>query len=355
MSKQRKGELSIASVIFMMLVIFIHTASEGVSGYRVDSVQFLVLQFLHRLSSFVVQGFLFLSGLKLFLPSKKPFSYGRFYLSRLRRVVLPYLFVFSLIYVYSILTHRITPSATHFFTELLTGGLTGHFYFVAVICQFYLLMPLWKRISRQSPFLWIPASLLLMTVLKTAVPEVLSRFGIEFVHSGRMFWHYLFYFIAGIYAGRYYPAFVRMLKRHSRGISAAFILTGIMDCANLIVIRRGLYYPSWAENFHTLYCAAAVLFTLCVSLKPAHLAEKPWMKLTDGASYNVYLIHPLFIFIADSLMNRAGLVSITIRLGVRSVLVYAVSIGICVLWEFAKKRLKIHRQLIKNVSDTPDT
>jgi len=117
MAKQRRGELSMASVIFMMLVIFIHTASEGVSGYRVDSMQFVLLQSLHRLSSFVVQGFLFLSGLKLFLPSKKPFSYQKFYLSRLKRVLLPYLLVFSLIYVYSIFTNRISPSPRHFLTE----------------------------------------------------------------------------------------------------------------------------------------------------------------------------------------------------------------------------------------------
>ena len=351
MTKQRKGELTVASVIFMVLVIFIHAASEGVSGYRVDSVQFLVLQSLHRLSSFVVQGFLFLSGLKLFLPSKKPFSYQKFYLSRLKRVVLPYLFVFTLIYLYSILTHRITPSVSHFVTELLTGGLTGHFYFVAVICQFYLLMPLWRWVSRRSPFLWIPGSLVLMTVLKTAVPEVLSQFGVDFALSGRMFWHYLFYFVAGIFAGRYYPAFVRMLNRHFREIAVWFALTGIVDCANLIVIRRGLYYPSWAENFHTLYCAAAVLFTLCLSLKLAHLADRPWMKLTDAASYNVYLIHPLFIFMVDSLMNRMGLVSITLRLGVRAVLVYVLSIGVCVLWEIMTK--KFHQSLIRNSNNTP--
>lgn len=340
MTKQRKGELSIASVIFMILVIFIHVASEGVSGYRTDSVQFLVLQSLHRLSSFVVQGFLFLSGLKLFLPTKKPFSYRKFYLSRLKRVVLPYLFVFSLIYLYSIPTNRIMPSVSHFITELLTGGLTGHFYFVAVICQFYLLMPLWRWMSRRSPLLWIPVSLLLMTVLKNAVPEVLAQFGIEFSHSGRMFWHYLFYFTAGIFAGQYYPSFVRLLQRYSHGIAVTFLLTGIVDCANLIVIRRGLYYPSWAENFHTLYCTSAILFTLCISMRLAHLAEKPWLKLTDAASYNVYLIHPLFIFIVDSIMNRLGLVSITLRLGVRFVLVYALSIGLCVLWEYVKKRAK---------------
>ena len=340
MPKQRKGELTIASVIFMLLVIFIHVAAEGVDGYQRDSVHFLLLQSLHRAASFVVQGFLFLSGLKLFLPSSKPFSYRKFYLSRLKRVVLPYLFVFCLIYAYSIVTGRITPSVSHFSRELLTGGLVGHFYFVAVICQFYLLMPLWRWVSRRSAVLSVTVSLLLMTVMKTAFPEILAQFGAAFDLNGRMFWSYLFYFTAGIFAGRYYPSFVRMLKRHVREICVLFVLTGIVDCANLIVIRRGLYYPSWAENFHTLYCTAAILFTLCIALKLAPLAEKPWMKLTDAASYNVYLIHPLFIFLADSLMNRIGLTSITLRLGVRFVLVYAVSVGACLLWEIVKRRVK---------------
>ena len=337
MSKQRKGELTVASVIFMLLVIFIHVAAEGVTGYRTDSVHFLLLQSVQRAASFVVQGFLFLSGLKLFLPSSKPFSYQKFCLSRLKRVVLPYLAVFCLIYLYSIVTDRIAPSVSHFARELLTGGLVGHFYFVAVICQFYLLMPLWRWVSRRSAVLSVTVSLLLMTVMKTAFPEILAQSGVTFELNGRLFWSYLFYFVAGIFAGRYYPSFVRMLKRNVREITVLFLLTGIVDCANLIVIRRGLYYPSWAENFHTLYCTAAILFTLCIALKLAPLAQKPWMKLTDAASYNVYLIHPLFIFLADSFMNRIGLTSITLRLGVRFVLVYAVSVGVCVLWEIVKR------------------
>ena len=127
---------------------------------------------------------------------------------------------------------------------------------------------------------------------------------------------------------------------HTKELAVWFVLTGIVDCANLIVIRRGLYYPSWAENFHTLYCSAAILFTLCIALKQAHLSEKPWMTLTDGASYNVYLIHPLFIFMVDSFMTRLGFVSITLRFCIRFVLVYALSIGLCVLWELVKRRMK---------------
>lgn len=339
MAAKRKGELTAASVIFMLLVIFIHIASEGVNGYQRDSIQFVLLQSAHRLASFVVQGFIFLSGLKLFLPTGKPFSYKRFYLSRLKRVVLPYVVVFILSYFYCTATNRITPSVSHFIKELLTGGLIGHFYFVAIICQFYLLMPLWRWVARQNAFFAVTVSLILMIVCKTAVPEVLAQFGITFTMNGRMFWSFLFYFVAGIFCGKYYAAFVRFLKKNRRAIAVLFVLCGIVNCVNIIVIERQLYYPSWAENFHILYSVSAILAALCFSLKLAPLAEKPWMRLADRASYNVYLIHPLFIFVVDSIMNRLGIVSLTIRLGIRIAMVYVLSVGGCILWEKLKTRL----------------
>lgn len=345
MAVKRKGELTITSVIFMLLVIFIHAASEGVNGYQRDSIHFVLLQSAHRLASFVVQGFIFLSGLKLFLPTEKPFSYRKFYLSRIRRVVLPYASVFALSYLCCTVTNRITPSFFHFIKELLTGGLIGHFYFVAIICQFYLLMPLWRWVAKQNGFFAVTVSLILMIVSKTAVPEILAQFGVAFTMNGRMFWSFLFYFTAGIFCGKYYSALVRFLKQNQWKIVILAAVCGIIGCVNIIVIERRLYYPSWAENFHILYSIAAILVVLCISLKLAPLADKTWMRLTDRASYNIYLIHPLFIYFADSLMNRMGIISLTARFGLRMILVYTLSVGGCVLWEIIKVRLHADRAM----------
>ena len=64
---KRKNELSLLNIIFCLLVIFIHIASAPIAGLSKGSWQYGVFFVPWRLSSFVVQGFIFLSGLKMFL------------------------------------------------------------------------------------------------------------------------------------------------------------------------------------------------------------------------------------------------------------------------------------------------
>ena len=64
---QRKNELSSMNIVFCLLVIFIHVSSAPVTGLSKESWQYAVFFVPWRLSAFVVQGFIFLSGLKMFL------------------------------------------------------------------------------------------------------------------------------------------------------------------------------------------------------------------------------------------------------------------------------------------------
>lgn len=341
---KRKTELSVSSVVFMLLVIFIHVVSECVSGYDPSSVHFAVVSSLHRLSSFVVQGFIFLSGVKLFISYREDFSLGRFYLSRLTRVVLPYVIVFSLFYAYFAAQGGITPSLKHYITEILTGGLVGHFYFVAIICQFYLLMSLWRLLYRRgSALLWLTISLMLMLICKAYLPEIIKViFGYELKLNSRLFTSYLFYFVAGIFAAKHYDRFTEFLRDKRIQIISLTAIAGAVNCVLIYVIYRGWYYPAWAENFHVLYCILAILCTISLALKfnGSKIFSSYQMKLTDRASYNVYLIHPLFIFFIDSVLNHLGISSLTLRFMIRFGFAYIGAIGICVLYEWAKDRVK---------------
>ncbi len=343
----KKQELTMASLLYMLLVIFIHLASECVTGYRTDSLPFAVMNSAHRLSSFVVQGFLFLSGVKLFLPRKNAaFSYPKFYLSRAKRVVLPYLFVFALFCVYFVGTGRLAFDLPYFLRECVTGGLVGHFYYVAIMCQFYLLIPLWRFVAaRCSPLLTGITSLFTMLICRAYLPEVVRLLtGFELTLNSRLFTTFLFYFVAGVFCGKFYDRFAEFLRVRRREIVVLFAVTGGIDCALIWIIRNGLYYPTWADDFHVLYCVAAILFTLSVSTvfverHPA-FADISFVRHLANASYNVYLIHPLFIFVADSLLDRMRIASLTGRFVLRAFAVYTVSLGLCALWEIVKCQLK---------------
>ncbi len=343
--KKRVPELNLASIVFMLLVIFIHVASECVSNYVTTSLPFAVMCSAHRLSSFVVQGFLFLSGVKLFLPrDNNTFSYQKFYLSRFKRVIIPYLIVFVLFCLYFTVSGRVKFDLSYFIHAFLTGGMVEHFYFVFIICQFYLLMPLWRLISKRcSALLSLFLSLMIMLICRAHLPEITQMlFGYQIPMNSRLFTTFLFYFICGMFVGQHYDRFTEMLKIHFRGITAMFVLTGAVDCVLIWVIRNGIYYPSWADDFHVIYCIAAILFVMCVirKLSAAALTNSHTVKLLSASSYNVYLIHPLFIFLCDSLLDRFKLASLTGRFAVRFITVYILSIGVCTLWEYTKAKIK---------------
>ena len=88
--RKRRTELSYANLLLCLLVIFIHASAEPVSQLNRDSWQYLAVMIPWRLSAFVVQGFFFLSGVKLVLGAKEPFDTAGFYLRRAKAVVLPY-------------------------------------------------------------------------------------------------------------------------------------------------------------------------------------------------------------------------------------------------------------------------
>ncbi|MBQ4592200.1 MAG: acyltransferase [Clostridia bacterium] len=344
---KKKHELTLVSLLYMLLVIFIHAASECVTGFRTDSFPFAVMCSAHRLSSYVVQGFLFLSGVKLFLPRRDAaFSYPKFYLSRVKRVVLPYLFVFALFCVYFVAEGRLALDLPYFLRECLTGGLVGHFYYVAIMCQFYLLIPIWRfAADRCSPALTVFVSLMTMLICRVHLPEVVRLLtGYELTLNSRLFTTFLFYFVCGIFCGRNYDRFAEFLCVRRREITVLCAVTGIVDCLLIWVIRNGVYYPAWADDFHVLYCTAAILCSLSYAKAFAErypsFAERPFIRRLANASYNVYLIHPLFLFVADDYLERTGITSLTGRFVLRAAAVYAVSIGVCMLWEMIRTQIR---------------
>lgn len=346
-SRKRREELTLCNVVFCLLVMFIHISSEPVTLYLKDSPIYILTLSLWRLSSFVVQGFLFLSGVKLFLNFRiDDFSYPKFLLGRLRRVVLPYGIAFCFFYAYFLVIRAAEPSLPAVLRHFALGSLTSHFYFVVIIVQFYLLMPLWRRMAKQgSPLICIVTSLILMMILKEYLPELLRvLFGAaSFPHNHRLFTSYLFYFVLGVFTGLNYDSFMDTLRKQTKALTAAWAITAVVNCIFIYWNSIGKYYAGWLDNFHILYCFLSILFCLtladkAVRSKAYEKTLRPPVKAVDKGSYEVYLFHPLVIFLTDQVMNRVGLSSVSLRYGIRFAVVYAVCVGACLLFGKGKKK-----------------
>ena len=322
---RRREELSLCNVAFAVLVIFIHTIAEPAAGYEKDSLLYFLALGAWRLSSFVVQGYIFLSGVKLFLHSKNV-SAGAFYLGRLRRVVLPYIADCCLFALHGILTGTMQLTPASFLTGLLTGKLCGHFYYVILIVQFYLLTPLWQKCIRKTdPVLGCLTALMVMAICKIYMPDLLQFLtGRPFTENSLLFTSYLFYFIAGTYCGMAYDRFRIFLERYRLSLLVTWGILGIINWVFLWMQYRGIYYAPWLELFHVLYCMYAIAgaLSLGVLLQDKKLFQTKFFRLADRWSYHVYLLHPLVIFLGDSVFHRIGLQSLTVRFGLRAVLVY---------------------------------
>ena len=166
--RERKGELSVLNVILALLVIFIHISSNPVSVLDKTQLPYMIVLTLWRLSQFVVQGFIFLSGLKMFLNKGDDFNYKKFYVSRFKNIVIPYILWVIIYYVYFWHHGYFLPDQNHA-SELakyvLKGNLVSHFYFVVTIVQFYALAPVWVFVARKTkPVLSIAASLVITVI-----------------------------------------------------------------------------------------------------------------------------------------------------------------------------------------------
>lgn len=347
---QKRRELDICNVIFCLLVILIHILAEPVTYYRHDSIHYALVLGPWRLSSYVVQGFLFLAGVKTFIHNKSPsdpFSYKKYAYGRLQRVVFPYLAAALLFSVYYLAIRQVPSSVGAWLLDVLTGRLVGHFYFVPVICQFYVLIPWWRRIVyHSSAVLSMLTSLLIMLLCKLYLPDVLTLLiGGTFSDNALLCTTYLFYFIAGCFCGKYYEHFRAYLRQNSLSVYIGFGICAVINWIFIVLNGREIYCAPWLEMFHVLYCIFAILASLALAdhFSVKHSVSSFLCQSINRHSYTIYLLHPLAIFLCNNVCTVLGITSLSLRLMIRLVFTYIFSVFIL---GYLAERLRI--RLCKN-------
>ena len=337
MSK-RKNELSLMNVILCIFVIFIHAASNAVTYADRASAQYALLFPVWKLASCAVPGFFFLAGLKLSLGLDKPFSYPKYLLGRLKRVVIPYIIAAVIFALYFNLKGFAAFTPASFLKSLADGSVCAHFYFVIAIVQFYLTAPLWRLLAKKlDSGVRAAAALIIAYFLSLILGQYLADFLILFDNTrifpycDRIFTTYLFWWTAGLVSGRYYENVRAEAEKSFFPALVIFAPAALLDgwLAYIHTAKNAGIW--WLETAHTFYVVTAVifLFPLCVKLSESRL-----VKITaplDRVSYQVYLLHPLFLYFADSLCLKLGIGSILPAFIIRLLFGYVLTIGFFVL------------------------
>lgn len=339
---KRKYELSFLNVVFCLLVIFIHTVSHLLSSLDIQTNTYSLVLLPWRLSSFVVQGFIFLSGLKMFLSKSDNFSYPSYLYKRFKSIILPYIAWFFIYYIFFMIYYKYPLDIKFIFSNLITGNLVYHLYFVVIIAQFYILAPLWRLIvNKLSVKIVIPLSALLMIYLEYAN---FVKPAISFKYYDRVFTTYLLYWIMGCYAGKYYDSFKSYIKSHSKIITAIFSFSVLSDGVLSLLAYKSLQWIPRLGLIHTIYCICAILFLFSVSLKiPLWAYESSrLMPLIDKCSYQVYLSHCLVIYAIDKLLSICGIANVFLMFIVRFIFVYSITLTFNILYQ-EKIRPKLYK------------
>lgn len=335
---KRRQDIVFLNILFCLLVILIHISSEVITEMSRSQTMYWVVLVLSKMSAFVVQGFILLSGVKLFLKAGN-LNYGKFYLSRLTSVVLPYIAWVFIYYLYFCYKDYYVFSWAELGSFLLNGKLSAHFYFVVVIVQFYLLLPVWVLFfKRANPAVVLLISLMITVICGMSLDSILATLFPDrsFPHLDLLFPRYLIYWAAGCMIGLHYQEFKNYLRKRWISITLLFLVCGAIKAWFTVYFAGG--GPLWMDQIHILYCISALLFFYMAAQMFAEggaflLKPLSWL---DKSTYHIYLVHCLIIFLANEWMTQRGITDLAVRFGWRALFAYLGSILLCLLWQGVK-------------------
>ena len=304
----RRQELSYMNALASLAVILIHVLSLGISSLTPGTWQSVAVYLPWRLAAFVVPMFLYTGGAKLAMQVwDKPLGLGdylRYCLRRVRKIYLPYVLWVVIYYLAFWLIHYVRGEVGEFFSYLLIGNLSSPFYYIVIVMQFYLLMPLWRWMVRHlSPFVGMSLSLL-VTLLMQQLPALLP-----FPYYDRIFPTYLLFWTAGLYMGRYYRG-VRLLRN---GWNLVLAGLGAVLCAALACWQYAT--GQWVLNLDLIKLCADLLSifflqSLCLFLTKAPQKLQNLLERLSQCSFFVYLSHCLFLTLVTAFLQSRGVSSV---------------------------------------------
>ena len=337
---ERKPELDYMNAIACLLVILIHVLSVGIVEAEPDSWQAAVIYFPWRFAAFVVPMFLYTAAVKLARQyggaDLSPRLYLRYVLRRLQKIYVPYVLWVLVYYAYYIHRGYVAGNLRELLSYIRIGNLSSPFYFVIIIMQFYLTMPLWVWMLRRVPA-WVGIGVgLFVTLCMFQAAAFASHFGVTVQYTDRCCLTYSVFWIAGLYVGKYYDRFVPALRERW-----TWLLSGVAVAAYCV-----FFYLQYANGITLsgtsgIKTAADLLSILLLHAIGLRLTERPGPvnKVLDSVyrySFSVYLCHCLFLTALEAHLPRLGITRLSAVLSIRALVCYTLPFLLC--WGLGKLR-----------------
>lgn len=263
-----------------------------------NSLAYWILMVIRQLTSFAVPAFLFCSGFFVSYAARGP--QGRFtwkmVRARLIDILVPYL-IWSLLWFVLDALEGATHTPLDYVSQLLTGQADGgSYYFIPLLCQFYLLSPLIVPLAKSRPRgLLIVAGLL---QLANVVMVYLYAFGatvpaaLSWTTNLWLIFPWAIFFATGLVSGLHLDRFRPWLNRHKRRL-----LGGLAVLAVACVIEPEVIYRVTGRDVRLVPIAiSTILYTIVfllvfLAFDRARLPRSTELTKLGNRSYGIYLTH----------------------------------------------------------------
>ena len=365
--KRKITEISVFEFFMCIFVITIHLMSDGVDHFTKWTAASVVFSTITRLITFAVPGFVFTSAIKLFYNyGDKKLNYPKFLLGRFLKVYLPYMIAVTLYYVIYSLVLKIEGYENFNFSTLLKyiwdGSISAQFYFVILIVQFYILMPIWwlmaKIKSHLAIILIIIATLILTIISRFYFTEIASAFingtaslKLPFAnpiagydpkehlveisaYTNKFFTSYLVFWVMGMYIGKNYDDFNEFVDTSKPIIYIGWLILAITHCSLSYMKSCGIFRYTFEPIIVIFFCLFAIFgFYIYVNNLSRSLESKGkgFLSSIANASYDIYLIHCLVITTVYFYMKKADIEDPMTKFWIAAGITYVFSIVFCVI------------------------
>lgn len=365
--KRKITEISVYEFFMCMFVITIHLMSEGVEQFTRWSVSSIAFLTITKMITFAVPGFVFTSAIKLFYNyGDKKLNYPKFLLGRLLKIYVPYVIAVLIYYLVFVFVLKLEGYESFKLKQLgsyiLTGDISAQFYFVILIVQFYILMPLWVLIGKIKSNIFAVAMLvvsLAITILsRLYFPQIAASVigwagsvNLPFdnplrdydtvnnlvqltTYTNKSFTSYLVFWVSGMYIGMNYDKFNEVIDTAKPVLYIGWLVLTVAHCILSYMKLCGIIRYTYEPVIVVLFCLFAIFGfyiyanNLTISLEKR---GKGFLSSIANASYDIYLIHCLVITVVYHYMKQADIDGIMTRFWISAGITYVFSIVFCVI------------------------
>jgi probable poly-beta-1,6-N-acetyl-D-glucosamine export protein len=275
---------------------------------QIGSLAYYFLVFEKKLFIFAVPAFLFISGfiIAFTVRNNKISIHKEMMLGWFSSILIPYFIWCTLIFFGNFV---ISPDehSTNYFLSFLTGDASPAFYYIPLLCQFYLLSPLLLHFARKNGFMLLTGTLFIQLAvlgvwyLDTFFLKVPAY--LQTITHGYLFPGALFFFTLGVVGGIHEIKFRQILMRFRGWIFGLAGLFAVLFLVENWFLSSAFHYEVWTGDqtlTSTIYSVACILAFLSIEkLNPFFETN---LKKIGKKSFGIFLLHGTILLIANKII-----------------------------------------------------